>query len=207
MKNRIKLLLALSAAVLSVAITAHQSSAGITSLGRMKWNRGISSYGLGSTDSTRISIPGAGGSIDCSDTTRWVDMNVVGLTQAYTEQCMLAFQINGQLGSGTDSVGWQVQFTNDPVSETQSIAAGNNNNIFTAAFASVNKVTAATQGIATGTDGTITIVCAVKPKTAATSGTALDFPYRFVRLIVRNAMVATNRQYFTVDAVVFGSPR
>ncbi len=211
MKKIQNLVVALVAVALAVGFApnagAANSSAGIVGLGRLKWNRGISSYGLGVGDSTRISIPNGGPSADISDTTVWVDLSAFDVAQQYTEQCALAFQINRQLGSSTDSVGYYVQYTNDISRNGQSIAGGNNNTIAQSSAAYVNTVTATTANVTSGTDGFVTIVCAVKPKTNPTAGTLADFAWRFARLVVVNQKNAGTRCYFSVDAVIAGASK
>ncbi len=204
MKNRILALIALGVAAVGLTISALPSSAGIASLGRLKWNRGISSYGAGVTDSTRISIPAASAAVDFADTTAWVDLNTQGMVQTYTQQALLVFQINKQLTTTTDSIGYVVQYTND-------VNTTSNTNIFSTTAAYITSVAASTQNVATGADGTIGLVVAVAPKTNPTGGaittTQADFPWRFARLVVYNSDTsgATGRSYFSVDAVLSGS--
>ncbi len=165
---------------------------------RLKWNRGISSYGLGNTDSTRISIPSATAA-DFADTTAWLDLSAYHFGPVISGQALALFQINTQLTSSTDSVGFYVQYSNDLTAST----------IYgSVTSAASTTVTATTAGITAGQDGLAFSVVAVSLTTIAAGGvgTVATLPYRYVRLVVSNAEASSNngRKYFSVQPVIFG---
>lgn len=200
MKKKWLLLIALAAACVVPTVAMAQAPQQIITLGRMKWSRGISSYGLGVLDSTRISIPAAGPSADMTDTTAWLDLGTFRFSQAYAKQPMVMFQITKQLTTTTDSIGFNLQFSND-------IGSGSVATPGTLAY--ITSIAAATAGVSTGGDGIIGTVVAVSADaaTALANGTAATLPYRFVRLIVQNSDTsgATGRSYFSVTPIIYGS--
>lgn len=193
MKN---LKLALAALLLASFATGAFAQESITTLPRMKWNRG----GVTATDSTRISIPGAAASVDFSDTTVWLDLAQYKFASRFSQEGIVAFQINKQLTATTDSIGFQVQFSNDINNSTTTYGAGT--------LAYITTVAATTYGITAGQDGLVGMVVASCPKatTGQASGTLADMPWRFVRLVVQNSDTsgATGRVYFSVTPVIFG---
>lgn len=215
MKKHIFALLALALALASTIGSAPNVSAqaqflsgkllqgklgGVGSDGRMKWDRGISSYGAGVTDSTRISLPAAAAAADFADTTAWLDLSQVKFRQDFAKQPIVMFQVNKQLTTTTDSIGFQVQYSND-IGSTGAIKLGT-----TVAY--MTTVAATTAGVSAGADGIVGTVVAVSPDAATghAAGTAATLPYRYVRLVVLNADTsgATGRSYFSVTPVLFG---
>lgn len=207
MKNRIMLLLALALTLAVPHVASAQSQ--ILTLDRLKWARGVSSYGLGVTDSTRISILPATTTNDFADTTAWFDVGQFKFNQDYAKQPLVMFQINKQLTTTTDSIGYALQYTND-------IGAGSNAVLpASVAVAYLTTVAASTYGGSAGNDGIVGTVPAVTSDavtvaTGQASGTTAGnaiMPFRFVRLIVLNADTsgATGRSYFSVRPVVYGS--
>lgn len=194
------ILLALAALFIVGAADAQVTSKIITAP-KLKWSRGISSYGAGVTDSVRISIPSpsAAGGTDATDTTQWFDLGQYKFAQAYAKQPLVLFQINTQLSSTTDSIGYSVQYSNDLSTTTQQGAV---------ALAYSTTVAATTAGITAGQDGIAFTVVAVSPDAIAAHGvgTVATLPWRFVRLVVNNvdATATTGRKYFSVTPVIYG---
>lgn len=181
MKRYINILLAV-AVMLSVSAPAF---AKIEALPRLTWNRGISSYGLGVTDSTRISFPAPGAAVDFTDTTAWVDLNNLNIAdQTYTGQNLVWFQVNRGAVAATDSVGYSIHYTND----LDSGASG---------------VTASTVAYVTSVSGQdiLPLIPAIAPASTLTTAPLA----RYIRLVVLNADVssaAVGRQYFSVRPVI-----
>lgn len=177
-------LLVVGVVTVAGAFRAAQAQGQISVQNLLHWRRGISSYGLGA-DSLKISIPAGGPSVDFSDTTAWLELGSFHFTQVYSAQPIVLFNIRSQLTTGTDSVGYQVQWSNDGVTfEPQAVA------YFTLPTAATNGVTAGDMGIG---------------KTiAALAPTSSVWPYAYVRLVVKNAQVGSGtRKYFEVQPVVW----
>ena len=165
---------------------AGQALAAVEVLPRMRWNRGISSYGLGVTDSTRISIPGAAAAVDFADTTVWLDLGTLNnlAPQAYTGQNLVYFQINRQASGAVDSLQYQIQYTNDTEANATGFVPG------TLTLVS----TVVDQG------DMVPLIPAVAPASTVTTAPLA----RFVRLVVYNSEVSATkgRVYFSVRPVI-----
>lgn len=195
MKRFMQTLLAVALLVVAGAPAFAQQSTVITlgtatgGNGKAKW------YRSGATvDSARVSITAEGASADFADTTEWINLGTVKFHPGYTEQALAWFQVNRQLASGTDSLAYQIQMTNDI--SGSAFAYGSVTGMVT--------TTAATAGISTGSDGFVTNVKVVVPKTAPTNtlAGAIEFPYKYVRLVIQNR--TSNRPYFSVIPCAFG---
>lgn len=203
--KHLKTLLAVALLIGAAAPAFAQSGAQIITGERMKWARGISSYGAGVTDSTRISIPAAAAAADFADTTAWLDLGQFKFSQFYAKQPLVLFQITKQLTTTTDSIGYAIQYSNDLGS-----AANSGATIYgSVTVAYITSVAASTYGITAGQDGFVGSVVALSPDAMAehTVATIATAPYRYVRLIVLNSDTsgATGRSYFSVRPVIYGS--
>jgi hypothetical protein len=196
-------ILALAAVVVGLAGLAAtaQAESKIVALDRLQWVRGISSYGAGNTDSTRISIPAATTTSDHADTTEWLDLGQFKFEQDYAKQPLVWFQINRQYSTTTDSVGVEIHYSNDLASSTI---------LRPVTTFYLTTIAAATAGTSAGADGLAGSVVAVSPDANAAhiAGVAAAMPWRYVRVVVYNADVsgATGRTYFSVRPIIYGKP-
>lgn len=197
MKNRISLLIALAVSLFVLPTMAQaQSAANFTPITKsMKWNRGISSYGLGVKDSLIISLPAPAAAVDFADTTEWLDLSQYTLP-AYSISAwpQVTFTIYGQANTASDSIGYQVQFSDQP-----DIPGGGFTNISNTfgTLASVAYLSlSASTTVGSNVWGT---VVAMAPTTSV-------YPHRFYRLVVLNAEVggSIGRRYCGVTATVNG---
>lgn len=189
---------------LVVAVCGVYAQSQIQTLPRLKWSRGISSYGAGVTDSTRISIPSpaAAGGTDATDTTAWFDCGQFKFAQDYAKQPLVLFQVNTQLSTTTDSVQYQLQYTNDLGT------AANPARPLAVTAANLTTVAASTAGGSAGDDGLVGTIVVVSPDAATgqATGTAAALPFRYARLAITNidATAPTGRKYFSVTPIVYG---
>lgn len=187
----------LAAALVALAVTAHGSFAQTFTpiTVPLKWDRGISSYGLGVKDSLVISLPGPAAAVDFADTTVWLDLGSFKFPQqAYTAYPLVTFSVYGQANTASDSIGYAVQYA-----DQISVPGGNYQgitNVFTSATVAYLSLSASTT---VGANNWGNIV-AVAP-------TSSVYNHRFVRLVILNAEVGgtIGRRYCGVTAVVNGS--
>lgn len=192
MKNRLKLLIALA---LTVAVPSIVSAQGYTPISiPMKWNRGISSYGLGATDSLVISLPGPAAAVDFTDTTAWLDLAQFQLkTQTYTAEPLVTFMIYGQANTASDSIGYYIQY-----SDQKDIPSGN--------FASVTNTFTQSSVAYLSLSASTTVGSNVWGYVVALAPTSSVYTHRWYRLVVLNAEVGgtIGRRYCGVTAIVNG---
>ena len=175
-------------AVALVAASAAPALAGVKILPRLTWNRGVSSYGAGVTDSTRISILGPGASVDFADTTEWVDLGTHPIAnQAYTGQNLLWFSVHAQGAASSDSIGYVIQYSNDLATDAGGFLSG-----------TLTYVTGSNSGM-------VPLIPAVAPAATVTTAPLA----RFYRIVVYNAEVGgtVGRRYFSVRPVILESDK
>lgn len=190
-----KRFLSLLVAALALTFTLPQiasAQSGLTSY-PLKWNRGISSYGLGVKDSVVISIPGPAAAVDFADTTEWVDLSSWQFNQGYTAQPIVTFTLYGQANTASDSIGYAVQY-----SDQKDTPSGSGANVFngynsaTVAYLSLNASTTAGSNL--------------WGKVVAVAPTSSVYVPRYVRLVVLNAEVGgtIGRRYCGVVVTIAG---
>lgn len=147
---------------------AFGSQTGITA-GQMRWLKVLT------TDSTSVAIAVWGGAVTvaaASETTAWLDTgSEVFPDVAAKDVPLVLFEVEHQVGAAIDSVGYIVQWTNNP--NTNALAVGST-------FVSSAMATPPTSGLG----ATATLVTAIDSDQAPGGG-------RWCRLIVVNAKVGS----------------
>jgi hypothetical protein len=169
-----------------------QAEIGLTTV-PLRWQRGISSRGLGVTDSLVISLPGPGAAVDFADTTEWLDLSNYQFTQGYSAYPLVIFTVYGQANTASDSIGYQVQYA-----DQKDIPQGNfaiSNTFGTLASVAYLSLSASTT-VGANVWGT---VVALAPTTSV-------YAHRWYRLVVLNAEVGgtIGRRYCGVTATIVG---